>query len=54
MQFNRVSRRKSRFGQKQRWWRGLRVHSVPSYKERSYKERLVETFQSKEQILVEI
>ena len=31
-----------------------KVHSVPSYKEQSYKERLVETFQSKEQILVEI
>ena len=30
------------------------VHSVPSYKERSYKERLVEKFQSKEQRLVEI
>ena len=30
------------------------VHSVPSYKERSYKERLVEMLQSKEQRLVEI
>ena len=30
------------------------IHSVPSYKERSYKERLVEMLQSKEQRLVEI
>ena len=30
------------------------LHSVPSYKERSYKERLVEMLQSKEQRLVEI
>ena len=29
------------------------VHSVPSYKERSYKERLVEMPKSKEQWLVE-
>ena len=34
---------------KKRW-----LHSVPSYKERSYKERLVEMLQSKEQRLVEI
>ena len=31
-----------------------KIHSVPSYKERSYKERLVEMLQSKEQRLVEI
>ena len=30
------------------------IHLVPSYKERSYKEQLVEMLQSKEQRLVEI
>ena len=32
----------------------VEIHSVPSCKERSYKERLVEILQSKEQRLVEI
>ena len=31
-----------------------RLHSVPSYKEQSYKERLVDMLQTKERRLVEI